>query len=164
MEPIFDQHGHTVGWLAYRLVYSVDGQARAFLRGDVVNSFFPSHLGWFSGGYFRGLDGGAVGWVRRARGGPPTPEPLPAEPQPFLQFAMLPPMPTLSPLRPLPSPHWSTMTWDEFLGENALRPAVDRGIPPTMADIAFLLEEAEHQQQATAPRRFAALAVAPTVN
>jgi hypothetical protein len=148
MEPIFDCRGEVVGWLHRRFVYSAQGRPRAVVRGSVVGSFAPSFIGWFVGGFFLDIDGAAVGWTRAARGGLTTPPPaLPGEP-PYPQFAMAPALPALPPVRPLPARRWSTVAWATYLGNDALRPPISAGAPPTMADLAPLIAEAARERQA----------------
>ncbi len=141
MEAIYDRNGKLVGWLEQDIVYSVDGCPRAFMRGGAVYSFGSAYLGWFDRGYFRDGTGAAVAWVRGAHGGPAAPAPTAPTDRPFLQFALLPSLPPLPPLRPVPSRVWSAVAWADYLGHDALRAQVSRGNPPTMEDIARLLDE-----------------------
>jgi hypothetical protein len=147
MEPIFDVRGETVGWLNRGKVYSTAGRPRALIRSGAVFSFATVHLGWFGDGFFRDRDGAAVAWIRRVTGGPATPPPGLATPCPYLQFAMPPTMVSLTPPRPLPEPRWSDLAWDDFLGPDALLMPSSQGAPPTMADLAPLIAEAERERQ-----------------
>jgi hypothetical protein len=60
---------------------------------------------------------------------------------------MPPTMVSLTPPRPLPGPCWSDLPWDDFLGPDALLMPSSRGAPPTMADLAPLIAEAERERQ-----------------
>ena len=153
MEAIYDRKGKLVGWLEQDIVYSGVGCPRAFMRGGAVYSFGSAYLGWFDRGYFRDSAGAATAWTRGARGGPATPAPTEPSERPFLQFALLPSLPPLPPLRPVPSQAWSAVAWDDYLGPDALRAQVSRGNPPTMEDIARLLDE-DADSTAWSPGRY----------
>lgn len=146
MEPIFDRQGEVAGWLERSVIYAADGRPRAFIRGKAVYSFAPEHRGWFMDGYLRDDHGAAVAWTRRAEGSPPRPPMRLLPACPYLQFASLPMLPPLPPLRPTPARTWSETAWDEYLGRDLLRAQEDHGSPPTIADIAHLIAEAEERR------------------
>jgi hypothetical protein len=148
MEPIFDRRGETAGWLNRGIVYAIDGRPRGVIRSGAVFSFAAVHLGWFGEGFFRDREGAASAWLRRATGGPPTPPTGAPVACPYLQFAMPPSVTSLAPPRPMPEPRWSDQPWDAFLGPDALLLPSSRGTPPTMADLAPLIAEAERERAA----------------
>lgn len=115
MQPIYDKLGRVVGWTRNGVVYTLNGQAAAYLSGEHLYTFTGRHLGRLGNGYFRDHSGLAVGFLRGAVGSPL---------RPMTQVAPLPPLPSLAPLKsarqlaplpPLPSLAWSATPWEAFL-------------------------------------------------
>jgi hypothetical protein len=116
MQPIFDSEGLTVAWLNdNNVIHDLDGDAIAFVRGNIVHDCGGAQLGWLVNGYFRDGDGDALAFMQGCVGGPlpPPPELAPLPPLPVLP--PLPPLPALAGLQPLFSLDWSGLTWDQFM-------------------------------------------------
>ena len=119
MEPVFDSTGRIVAWLRGDGLLDPAGRHVAFLRGNWVISYPGSYRGRLTRGWFRDLNGAAVGFIRGARGAPKTPA-TESPPQP--PVAAPAPMPRIMPIPPVatvPMPVWSRLGWHEFLGRGS---------------------------------------------
>jgi len=115
MEPIFNGHGCTVGWLREDIVYDASGQPSAFIRNGAVFSYSGGYLGRLDRGIFRDLNGHAVAFMHGASGGPMLPVPAVPPVPPVPQVPPVSPVPVIPPVPPVPSLSWSLLTWEEFL-------------------------------------------------
>lgn len=107
MEPIFNAHGHAVGWLKEAAVRNLNGTTVAWVNGDTLYDLSGSELGKFSSGFFR-VEGAPFAFVKGASGGPILP---------ITAIPPIPPIPDIPPIKPIfgipsipsiPSLSWSS--------------------------------------------------------
>ena len=114
-KPIFDKRGKTVGWLGKNVVYSLNGNPKAFIEDQAVCAYNGEYLGIFENGFFRDRNGDAVAFIEGAEGGPLTPiteiPPIP----PIPAIPPISPIPPIPPIPPVSSLSWSNLSWDDYL-------------------------------------------------
>ncbi|MFG2554428.1 4-fold beta flower protein [Streptomyces sp. NPDC048581] len=115
MEPIRDRNGRVCAWLLSGVIYSLRGEAEAFLVSDRVVNYRGHDRGTLRDGYLRNSHGEPIAWVGGATGGPITPIPglPPAPPDPRESPTL--PVISVAPIAPIPSLIWSQEDWASFI-------------------------------------------------
>jgi hypothetical protein len=115
MQPIFNRHGRTIGWLYNGIIYDRRNCYRAFIRDNHIFTYDAKHLGIMHNGIFRDKRGQYIAFMDEASSDPrlPIPEITPIPPIPSIPSVMpIPPRPsTVS----LASSHWNPLKWEVFL-------------------------------------------------
>lgn len=116
MNPIFNRHGRTIGWLYNGVIYDRKKCCRAFIRDSHVFTYHDAqHLGVIQNGIIRDKRGLCIAYLDDASNDPrlPIPELTPA-----------PPILSIPPSTPIPAvPHevspasyyWNPLKWEAFL-------------------------------------------------
>lgn len=115
MEPIFNRHGRTIGWLYNGAIYDRNNCCRAFVRDGNVFTYNAQHLGIIYKGILRDKRGQCIAYMDAASADPMLPIP---------GMTPLPPKlldPPATPIPPAPpevlhiSYHWNPVKWEAFL-------------------------------------------------
>jgi hypothetical protein len=115
MQPIFNRHGRTIGWLYNGIIYDRNNCSRAFIRDGNVFTYDAQYLGIIYQGIFRDKRGLRIAFMDEACGDPmlPIPEITPAPP-----ILIIPPATPIPPIPPEVSPasyYWNPLKWEAFL-------------------------------------------------
>ncbi|MDD5159473.1 MAG: hypothetical protein PHI47_05445 [Sulfuricurvum sp.] len=115
MEPIFNRHGQTVGWLFNGVIYDRKNCYRAFIRDGNIFTYDAQHLGIMYQGILRDRRGQCIAYMDEASADPrlPIPEITPAPPIPTIPSAT--PIPPIPPKVSHTSYHWNPLKWEFFL-------------------------------------------------
>ncbi|MDD2830215.1 MAG: hypothetical protein PHW18_11635 [Sulfuricurvum sp.] len=115
MQPIFNRHGRTIGWLDNGIIYDRTNSYRAFIRDNHIFTYDAKHLGIIYNGIFRDTRGQYIAFMDDASSDPtlPIPEITPTPPIPSIPPAMpIPPQPSNISLA---FSHWNPLKWEDFL-------------------------------------------------
>lgn len=115
MNPIFNRHGRTIGWLYNGVIYDRRNCYRAFIRDGHFFTYDAQHLGILYKGIFRDKRGQCIAFMDEAPADPmlPIPEITPAPP--ILTIPPATPIPPIPPQVTLASYHWNSLKWETFL-------------------------------------------------
>lgn len=75
MEPIFNPHGKSIGWIDNDVIYDRSNRYRAFVSDGNVFTYQGRHLGVLDNGFSRDKFGYCVAFIKGASGGPIPPIP-----------------------------------------------------------------------------------------
>lgn len=115
MEPIFNRHGRTIGWLYNGVIYDRKNYCRAFIRDFNVFSYNAQHLGIIHKGVFFDKRGQRIAYMDEASYDPRLPIPEISPPPPIPSSAPQAPMNTVPSKTLRDSNHWSPLNWETFL-------------------------------------------------
>lgn len=116
MEPIFNRHGRTIGWLYNGVIYDRKNCYRAFIRDGNIFTFDSQHLGIIYKGIFRDKRGQCIAYTDDASDNPMLPIPSIPPTPPTLTSPPATPIPHYTPSQTFPaSYHWNPLKWEAFL-------------------------------------------------
>ena len=115
MITFYDRHGAPIAYSDdLESIYFFSGEPVAYIVGDSIYDFNGNHLGWFTDGWVRDHNGEAVFFTEISKYGPLKPF---KQFKPFKSLKLLKPLKALrelKPLKPFNSPHWSSLSGDNF--------------------------------------------------
>lgn len=115
MQPIFNRHGRTIGWLDNGVIYDRQNFCRAFIRGCNLFTFNALHLGIFYKGLFLDRRGQRIAYMDDASYDPMLPIPEITPPPPIPSSAPKAPIHAVPSKTLRDSHHWSPLHWETFL-------------------------------------------------
>jgi len=115
MEPIFNRHGRTIGWLFNGVIYDRKNSCRAFIRDYNVFAYNARHLGSIYKGVFFDKRGQRIAYMDEASYDPMLPIPEITPPPPIPSSAPNAPMNTVPTKTLRDTHHWSPLNWETFL-------------------------------------------------
>lgn len=115
MEPIFNRHGRTIGWLYNGVIYDRKNCYRAFIRDNNIFTFDAQHLGIIYKGIVRDKRGLCIAFMDSASSDPMLPIPGITPAPPILAIPPTIPIPNMPSQVSPASSHWNPLKWEAFL-------------------------------------------------
>jgi len=115
MEPIFNRHGRTIGWLKNGVIYDRKNCYRAFIRDRYIFTYDAHCLGIIHKGIIFDQRGQRIAYTDSASHDPMLPIPQITPPPPILSDAPNTPLYAVPAKTLNISSSWSTLHWDIFL-------------------------------------------------
>lgn len=115
MEPIFNRHGRTIGWLYNGVIYDRKNCYRAFIRDNNIFTFDAQHLGIIYKGIVRDKRGLCIAFMDAASSNPMLPIPGITPAPPILAIPPTIPIPNIPSQVSHASSYWNPLKWEAFL-------------------------------------------------
>lgn len=115
MNPIFNRHGRTIGWLNNGVIYDRKNCCRAFIRDHNVFTYNAQHLGAIHKGVIFDKSGRRIAYMDEASHDSMLPVPQIPPPPPIFLIPSATPIPPKPPKIIQTSLHWNPIKWELFL-------------------------------------------------